>query len=100
MLINNAGIVLFKNILDESDDERRRIFDVNIFAHFTLVQELLPGMIAKNHGHIVTVASMASFYTQAQNVSYACTKSAAMAFHEGVAQELRARYGANKVRTT
>ncbi|KAK7700067.1 hypothetical protein SLS57_012235 [Botryosphaeria dothidea] len=100
VLINNAGIGIAKNILDEDDDGRRRIFDVNVLAHFKLVQELLPAMIEKNHGHIVTVASMASFYTQAQNVSYACTKSAAMAFHEGLGQELRTRYGAKKVRTT
>lgn len=100
ILINNAGIGVAKNILDENETERRRLFDVNVLAHFTLAREFLPAMIEKDHGHLVTIASMASFYTQAQNVSYACSKAAAMAFHEGIGQELRTRYNAPRVRTT
>ncbi|OKO97743.1 hypothetical protein PENSUB_9669 [Penicillium subrubescens] len=57
-------------------------------------------MVKQNHGHILTVASMASFVTQGKNVSYACTKAAALSFHEGLAQELKHRYNAPKVRTT
>ncbi|KAB2573432.1 Dehydrogenase RED2 [Lasiodiplodia theobromae] len=100
VLISNAGIGVAKNILDENETERRRLFDVNVLAHFTLAREFLPAMIENDHGHLVTVASMASFYTQAQNVSYACSKAAAMAFHEGIGQELRVRYNAPRVRTT
>jgi all-trans-retinol dehydrogenase (NAD+) len=48
----------------------------------------------------VTIASVASFVTVAQNVDYSCTKASALAFHEGLAQELKFRYGADKVRTT
>jgi all-trans-retinol dehydrogenase (NAD+) len=57
-------------------------------------------MTKKNHGHIVTIASTGSFYSQAQNVSYACSKAAAMAFHEGLGQELRARFDAPRIRTS
>jgi len=57
-------------------------------------------MIKANHGHIVTMASMASFMVHAQNVDYACTKASCLAFHEGLTQELKSRYNANKVRTT
>ncbi|GLA00608.1 hypothetical protein AnigIFM60653_009358 [Aspergillus niger] len=99
ILINNAGIGLAKLILDEDIGLTRKTFDVNIIAHFDLVKQFLPAMIKSNHGHVVTVASMASFVTQAQNVGYACTKAAALAFHEGLAQELKHRYNAAKVRT-
>lgn len=54
----------------------------------------------RNHGQVVTMASMASFLVHAQNVDYACSKASALAFHEGLSQELKARYGAGKVRTT
>lgn len=57
-------------------------------------------MIAANHGHVVTVASMVSFMTQASNVDYACTKAAALALHEGLGQEIRFLYKANGVHTT
>ncbi|KAL2869155.1 SDR family oxidoreductase [Aspergillus lucknowensis] len=100
VLINNAGIGAGMSILDEPVETIRRTFDVNIIAHFHLVKEFLPRMIERDHGHIVTLASVASFITLASNVDYSCTKTAALAFHEGLAQELRHRYDAMRVRTT
>ena len=86
-------------MLDESEDQIRRVFDVNIIAHFLLVKEFLPAMIKQNHGHVVTVASVASFVTGVRNVDYACTKVSVLAFHEGLAQELKHTYKARNVRT-
>jgi all-trans-retinol dehydrogenase (NAD+) len=100
VLINNAGIGTNKTILDETETEMRRVFDVNTISHFLLVKEFVPAMIKRNHGHIVTVASMASFLVHAQNVDYTCTKASALAFHEGLGQELKSRHNAKKVRTT
>lgn len=64
-----------------------------------MVKEFLPSMIRDNHGHVITVASMASFVTVGEMVDYACTKASALAFHEGLGQELRYWYKAPKVRT-
>lgn len=100
VLINNAGIGTGKNVLDETDEELHRTFDVNIFAHFRLIKEFLPHMIKHDHGHVVAIASMASFATWAANVSYSATKAGVLSFHEGLSQELWARYGAKRVRTT
>ncbi|KAJ5167009.1 uncharacterized protein N7482_005790 [Penicillium canariense] len=100
VLINNAGTGNSKLIMDQSAAETERIFNINILAHFHLVRQFLPAMVKQNHGHVVTVASMASFVTQGKNVSYACTKAAALAFHEGLGQEIKHRYHAPKVRTT
>lgn len=57
-------------------------------------------MIKKNHGHVVTMSSMASFVVHAQNVDYAASKASTLAFHEGLAAELTSRYNAPDVRTT
>ena len=65
-----------------------------------MVREFLPAMIKKNKGHVVTIASMASFAVHAQNVDYACSKASALAFHEGLHSELKARYNAPDVKTT
>ncbi|OAP56754.1 hypothetical protein AYL99_08866 [Fonsecaea erecta] len=100
VLINNAGVANGKTILDETEEQLQRTFDVNILAHFKMVKEFLPAMVKNNHGHVVTIASMSSFATWAGVTSYAASKAAALAFHEGLAQELRARYRADKVRTT
>ncbi|RDL41789.1 putative estradiol 17-beta-dehydrogenase 11 [Venustampulla echinocandica] len=100
VVINNAGIGACRTILDEPEEMIQKTFAVNNVAHFWMIREFLPNMIEKNHGHVVTIASMSSFIAPAQLVDYACTKTAAMAFHEGLSSELRARYKAPNVRTT
>jgi short-subunit dehydrogenase len=98
--VNNAGIGSGATILDGSEDFIRKTFEVNTISHFWMVREFLPAMIKKNHGHVVTIASMASYIIHAGNVDYACSKASALAFHEGLAVELRSRYKAPNVRTT
>lgn len=100
VIVNNAGIGTTKTILEATEDSIRGTFNVNILAHFLLVREFVPHMIQENHGHIVTIASMASFLVHAGNVAYSCTKAAALAFHEGLGQELKSRHGAKRIRTT
>ncbi|KAL6362249.1 hypothetical protein LRP88_04327 [Fusarium phalaenopsidis] len=94
VLINNAGVASLKTILGESEEEIRRTFDVNVVAHFLLAREFLPWMIRQDHGHIITIASMASYITVASGVDYCASKAAALAFHEGLAQELKYKYNA------
>ena len=100
MLINNAGVANPFTILDSSEEGFRKVFEVNTIAHFVMAREFLPAMIKKNHGHVVTIASMASFVVIPQSVDYGCTKASALAFHEGLSVELRVRYNAPNVRTT
>jgi short-subunit dehydrogenase len=65
-----------------------------------MVKEFVPSMIEKNHGHIITTASMASYVALGGMTDYACTKASALAFHEGLGQELKYYHKAPKVRTT
>ncbi|OCL08753.1 NAD(P)-binding protein [Glonium stellatum] len=100
ILVNNAGIALAHTILDTSDEWLHKIFDVNLLSNFTTVKAFLPDMIAKNKGHIVTVASTGSFVSVAGLVDYSSTKAGVFAFHEGLNQELKHRYAAPAVLTT
>ncbi|KAH6853806.1 hypothetical protein B0I37DRAFT_400914 [Chaetomium sp. MPI-CAGE-AT-0009] len=99
ILINNAGVVQGRTILDSSERDIRFTFDVNTFAHYWTTQEFLPAMVRANHGMVVTVASVAAWVTVPNMVDYAASKAAARAFHEGLAAELVTRYGAPRVRT-
>lgn len=99
ILVNNAGVMKTISMLDESEEDVRRVFDINIIANFLLIKEFLPAMVKQNHGHIVNIASVASFVTCARNVSYSCTKLAVLALHEGLAQELQHVYKASRIRT-
>ncbi|PQE19127.1 Short-chain dehydrogenase reductase SDR protein [Rutstroemia sp. NJR-2017a BBW] len=100
ILLNNAGIASGKPLLETDDKEYQAMFDINTIAHFHLVKNFLPNMIQHNHGHIITIASMASFVTIPLNVSYSQAKASAHAFHEGLSQEIKHIYGAPKVRTS
>ncbi|KAI1197750.1 NAD(P)-binding protein [Nemania serpens] len=99
ILINNAGVARGKTILETTENDLRFTFDVNTFAHYNTVKEFLPFMIEKNHGMVVTVASLASWLTVPNMVDYSMSKAASLAFHNGLAAELKTRYNAPRVRT-
>ena len=89
ILINNAGIVVGKSLLDASDDEILRTFDVNTLALFWMVRAFLPGMLERDEGHIVTIASAAGIAGTAKLVDYCSSKFAAVGFDEALRVELR-----------
>lgn len=99
VLINNAGVVQGRPLLDASEASVRFTFDVNTLAHYWTVREFLPDMVRRNHGMVVTVASVAAWVTVPSMVDYAASKAASHAFHEGLAAELATTYGADRVRT-
>ncbi|CAP92741.1 hypothetical protein E8E15_003883 [Penicillium rubens] len=100
VLVNNAGIGHEGTILDEPEEKIRQTFEVNTLSHFLMVKEFLPAMVKANHGHVVTIASMASFVALGEIVDYCCSKASALAFHEGLRQELKYWYNAPNVRTS
>lgn len=100
ILVNNAGITGSHTILKTPSEFLGRIFDTNILSHWRLVQQFVPDMIKKNKGHVVTVASVNSFLTNSANADYVATKTAALAFHEGLTSELKIWYQASGVKTT
>jgi len=99
ILVNNAGIVTGKKFLDSSDSAIERTMNVNINAHFWLTKCFLPYMIEKDHGHLVTVASMAGHFGNAGLGDYCASKFAAVGFDESVRLELQ-NLEKNGVKTT
>ncbi|KAJ5742096.1 hypothetical protein N7533_011505 [Penicillium manginii] len=56
-------------------------------------------MIKANHGPIITVGSITSFVALGEMVDYCCSKASALAFHEGLRQQLQYWYNEPNVRT-
>ncbi|KAF2659094.1 NAD(P)-binding protein [Lophiostoma macrostomum CBS 122681] len=92
ILINNAGIANKKTILETSNENCEKLFKVNLTSHFVLIREFLPAMLELKKGHIVTMASMASFLAVPGLVDYCCTKVGALYLTEGLRNELLSRY--------
>jgi len=99
ILVNNAGIVSGKKILQCPDELMQKTMDVNITAHFWTVKSVLPAMIQRNQGHIVTIASLAGFFGSCGQGDYCASKFAAVGFDESLRMEL-ASMGRTGVRTT
>lgn len=99
ILINNAGIVNGKRLLDCPDHLIEKTFQVNVLSHFWTCKAFLPDMIANNHGHIVTIASVLG-YTGINALSdYTSSKSALITFHEALYLELK-KDGCTGIKTT
>ncbi|KAI8623355.1 NAD(P)-binding protein [Xylariaceae sp. FL1651] len=100
ILINNAGIARPTPILKMPETFLRRIFGVNCISHWLTVQQFLPHMIQMNKGHVVTIASIASFVALPTAADYSASKAATLAFHESLTCELKHYYKAPHVLTT
>ncbi|KAN0097551.1 hypothetical protein V8E55_001997 [Tylopilus felleus] len=100
MLVNNAGVVQGKLILDLRPEDVYQTFGVNTFAHFWTLKAFLPKMIERNSGHIVTLASVMGLVGSAQMSDYSASKAALLNMHESLRYELDNRYDSPGVRTT
>lgn len=98
ILINNAGIVDGKRLLEATDAEIVRTFAVNTLAPFRTAHAFLPGMLAQGAGHIVTIASASGIAAVPHLTDYSASKAAAIAFDEALRLELK--HDGAPVRTT
>lgn len=98
ILINNAGVVSGRDLLEISDEQIELTFNVNTLALFWTTRAFLPAMMERDLGHIVTVASAGGIAGTARLVDYCSSKFAAFGFDDSLRVELKRR-GSN-VRTT
>ncbi|KAF7993621.1 hypothetical protein HCN44_010216 [Aphidius gifuensis] len=88
ILVNNAGYVYTKTIVDSTDEQIEKIFKTNILSHFWTTKSFLPNMMKNNHGHIVTISSMAGFIGGYRTTGYSTTKYATVGYHKSLFTEL------------
>lgn len=89
ILVNNAGIMPCRPLLQQTENEIRRTFDVNVYAHYWLLQATLPDMLAANRGHVVALSSIAGLAGLPNLVPYCGTKFAVKGMMESLDEELR-----------
>lgn len=90
ILINCAGIVTGKKLLDADADAIRRVYDVNTLALYWTTKAFLPGILERDRGAVVTIASAAGLTGVARQTDYSASKWAAVGFTESLRSELRA----------
>jgi NAD(P)-dependent dehydrogenase (short-subunit alcohol dehydrogenase family) len=88
VMVNNAGILLVGPFLEEDDAATERQFAVNLMGVVHGMRAALPRMRARGRGHVVNVASSASWVAPPGEVTYSATKHAVLALTDGVREEL------------
>lgn len=76
ILINNAGIALFKSLSETSLAEYDKLFSVNLRSAFAAIQTVLPGMKKRQKGIIVNILSIAAKKIFTHSAIYAASKAA------------------------
>jgi NAD(P)-dependent dehydrogenase (short-subunit alcohol dehydrogenase family) len=76
ILINNAGIYEFASTFDTDDADFDNHFDINLRAPYVLVQKLVPGMVARGHGSVVNISTVAASTPSADAGLYGASKAA------------------------
>jgi len=100
LLINNAGIMPCKLLLNHSAGDVERLFKVNVYSNYWTIFEFLPRMLSLDRGHIVCMSSIAGITGTPNLVPYCSTKFALKGLMDGLAQELRSQYPDSKIKTT
>lgn len=92
VLVNNAGIGLHKTLEESSDEEFRRVFEINFFALTSLCRQAVSYMKEAGGGHIINISSASARRSLASMSCYGATKGAVHCFSQALRLEV-ARYG-------
>ena len=88
VLVNNAGIVYFKCLLDTTEEEWGKTIDINLKGVFLFTKEVLPYMIENKSGIIINVSSGAGKYGFPNLSAYCASKFGVIGLTESVAKEV------------
>ena len=92
VLFNCAGVVPAGTVLECTDADWQRAFDVNVTAMFRVIRACLPGMLERGHGSIVNMSSVASSVTGVPNrFAYGASKAAVIGLTKSIAADYVAR---------
>jgi NAD(P)-dependent dehydrogenase (short-subunit alcohol dehydrogenase family) len=87
ILVNNAGIHLKKLAIDTTDADLAQMMQTHLFSSFALSREAGRGMMARQHGSIIMILSMAALFGIPQVSGYTAAKGALMGLTHALATE-------------
>ena len=88
ILVNNAGVSVQKLFQDVSEDEWKRLFDVNIGSVFNCTKSVIDHMINRKYGKIINISSIWGIVGASMEVHYSASKAAIIGFTKALAKEV------------
>jgi NAD(P)-dependent dehydrogenase (short-subunit alcohol dehydrogenase family) len=90
-LVNNAGVAVFKPLLDTTYEEWARVIAVNLTGPFLCTQACAPLMLGNGGGAVVNIGSISGLRASTLRVAYGTSKAALMHLTKQQAAELGER---------
>lgn len=93
-VVNNAGTLVNKPFSQITNIDLEKVYNVNVFSVFRLIQGILPMMDEKEKSHIVNISSMGGFQGSAKFAglsAYSSSKAAMACLTECLAEEFKER---------
>lgn len=87
ILVNNAGIIKRKPMLEQTAAEFRQVVDVDLTAPFIVAKAVIPGMIRSGGGKIINICSMTSELGREDVSGYAAAKGGLKMLTRNIASE-------------
>ncbi len=91
ILINNAGITDDDLLLRMTEEQFRRVLDVNLVSAFLCTKAALRGMLRAKAGRIISIASVAGVVGNPGQANYAASKAGLIGFSKSIAKEVGSR---------
>jgi dehydrogenase/reductase SDR family member 7B len=88
ILFNNGGISQRSMATETNASVLRQIMEVNFFANTALAQAVLPGMMARNYGHIVVTSSLMGKWGFYLRSAYGASKHALHGYYDSLRMEV------------
>ena len=89
ILVNNAGIGRYADLIGTSVDDYDAMMDTNMRSTFLFTRHVVPVLLERGAGAIITIASMAGVMGFAGEAVYCATKFAQVGFTQALDRELR-----------
>jgi len=87
IVINNAGIGAAGTIADHTDDEWRRVFEINVLGLVRVTRAALPWLVKSSAAAVVNTASVAATAGLPQRAIYSASKGAVVALTKAMAAD-------------
>ncbi len=89
IVVNNAGVGNYKNLVDTSAEDYDEMMDTNVRSTFLFTRHAVPPMLERGDGTVLMISSMAGVYGFGGEAVYCMTKFAQVGFAQALDRELR-----------
>ncbi|XP_062543321.1 17-beta-hydroxysteroid dehydrogenase 13-like isoform X1 [Armigeres subalbatus] len=100
ILVNNAGVLPLMSLREGKPEDIQKVLEINLLSHFWTIRAFIDGMIKRQRGHIVAVASVASYLPQGRMICYVASKYGLRGMMEAFSDELYYEGVSNQINTT